>query len=71
MHEDQLGQYLTAAELDHVKAVLATLDHLVPDLNKAAKMAEKYHVDKVQAYQDKRQQDILDLVATLLPGLGM
>ena len=71
VHEEQLGQYLTTTELDHCKAVLGALDQLVPDLNKAAKMAEKYHADQVRSYQDKRQQDMIDLVATLLPDQGM
>lgn len=65
--ENALGQYLSAAELEHFRAAIAALDGLAPDLTRAAKMGEQYKEDHQKAWQARREEEMLRLVAETLP----
>lgn len=64
--EEALGQYLTAAELEHFRAAIAALDGLAPDLTRAATMGERYRDDHQKAWQAKHEEAMLRLVAEAL-----
>lgn len=65
--EESLGQYLTAAELEHFRAAIAALDGLAPDLTRAAKMGDKHREDHHKAWKAKHEEEVQRLVAEALP----
>ena len=64
--ENGLGRYLSARELDQAKAVQAALSSLVPDLKKAAKLAEARQTaerNRVELHNAERMRTAINKLA--------